>query len=48
MQIILINFNNIELVKLSRYYKYLSKKNLAFMKLDVEGSEANVIEEEKN
>ena len=44
MQIILINFNNIELVKLSRYYKYLSKKNLAFMKLDVEGSEANVIE----
>ena len=34
--------NNIELTKLSRYYKYLSNKNLAFIKLDVEGSEANV------
>ena len=38
------NFNNVELIKLSRFYKYLSKKNLAFMKLDVEGSEANVLE----
>ena len=36
--------NNIELTKLSRYYKYLSNKNLAFIKLDVEGSEANVFE----
>jgi len=37
-------FNNIELTKLNRYYKYLSNKNLALMKLDVEGSEANVFE----
>ena len=36
--------NNIELTKLNRYYKYLSNKNLAFIKLDVEGSEANVFE----
>ena len=36
--------NNVELTKLSRYYKYLSKKNLAFIKMDVEGSEANVLE----
>ena len=38
------NFNNIELTKLSRYYKYLFNKNLAFIKIDVEGSEAIVLE----
>ena len=37
-------FDNIELTKLSRYYKYLSNKNLAFIKIDVEGSEAIVLE----
>ena len=37
-------FNGIELTKLSRYYKYLSDKNLAFIKMDVEGSEGKVIE----
>ena len=36
-------FNNVELTKLSRYYNYLSDKNLAFIKMDVEGSEANVL-----
>ena len=35
---------NIELTRLSRYYKFLSDKNLAFIKMDVEGDEANVIE----
>jgi len=38
------NFNNIELTKLSRYYNYLFNKNLALIKIDVEGSEANVFE----
>ena len=38
------NFNNIELTKLSRYYKDLFNKNLAFIKIDVEGSEAIVLE----
>jgi len=37
-------FNNVELTKLSRYYNYLSNKNLALIKMDVEGSEANVFE----
>jgi len=37
-------FNGIEITKLSRYYKYLSNKNLAFIKIDVEGSEGKVIE----
>ena len=37
-------FNNIELTKLNRYYKYLSNKNLAFIKIDVEGSEAIFLE----
>ena len=37
-------YNNIELTKLSRYYKYLSNKNLALIKIDVEGNEANVFE----
>ena len=37
-------FNGIELTKLSRYYKYLSDKNLAFIKMDVEGSEGKVTE----
>ena len=37
-------FNNIELTKLSRYYKYLFNKNLALIKIDVEGPEANVFE----
>ena len=36
--------NDVELTKLSKYYKYLSNKNLALMKLDVEGSEAHVLE----
>ena len=35
--------NNIELTKLSRYVKFLSSKNLAFVKIDVEGDEENVI-----
>ena len=38
------NFNNVELIKLSRYYKYLFNKNLALIKIDVEGPEANVFE----
>ena len=38
------SYSNIKLTKLSRYYKYLFNKNLAFIKIDVEGSEANVIE----
>ena len=40
-------YNNIELTKLSRYYKYLSNKNLALIKIDVEGNEANVFEGRK-
>ena len=36
-------YNNIELTKLSRYIKFLSKKNLALMKIDVEGYEGKVI-----
>ena len=34
---------NIEFTKLSNYIPYLSKKNLALIKLDVEGSECKVI-----
>ena len=34
---------NIEFTKLSNYIPYLSKKNLALIKLDVEGSEGKVI-----
>ena len=37
-------FDNIELTKLSRYTKFLSQKNLAFIKLDVEGAEGTVFE----
>ena len=37
-------YNDIELTKLSKYVKYLSKKNIAFIKMDVEGCEGNVIE----
>ena len=37
-------YNNIELTTLSRYINFLSKKNLAFIKIDVEGAEGNVIE----
>ena len=36
-------FKNIELTKLSRYIRYLSNKNLAVIKIDIEGAEANVI-----
>ena len=36
-------FNDIELTKLSKYTKFLSKKNLAFMKIDVEGAEGTAI-----
>ena len=36
-------FNDIELTKLSRYIKFLSMNNLAFIKLDVEGGEGNII-----
>ena len=36
--------DNIELTKLSRYVKFLSEKNLGAIKMDVEGSEGNVIE----
>ena len=35
---------NIELTRLSKYYKFLSNKNFAFIKMDVEGAEGNVIE----
>ena len=34
----------VEFIKLSNYYSFLSKKNLALIKLDVEGSEGKVIE----
>ena len=37
-------FDNIELTKLSRYYNYLFNKNLALIKIDVEGSEEIVFE----
>ena len=36
-------FYDIELTKLSRYINFLFQKNVAFMKLDVEGSEGVVI-----
>ena len=36
-------YNNIELTKLSRYMKFLSEKNVALMKIDVEGYEPKVI-----
>ena len=34
---------SVEFTKLSNYIPYLSKKNLALIKLDVEGSEGKVI-----
>ena len=36
-------FNDIEMTKLSRYMKFLSEKNVALMKIDVEGYEPKVI-----
>ena len=36
-------FNDIELTKLSKYIKFLSEQNLAFMKIDVEGAEGTII-----
>ena len=36
-------YDNIELTKLSNYIEFLTEKNVAFMKLDIEGSEANAI-----
>ena len=36
-------YNNIELTKLSKYMKFLSEKNVALMKIDVEGYEPKVI-----
>jgi len=36
-------FNDIKLTKLSKYINFFSDKNLALMKLDVEGAEGNVI-----
>ena len=36
-------YNNIELTKLSKYMKFLSGKNVALMKNDVEGYEGKVI-----
>ena len=36
-------YNNIELTKLSRYIKFLSDKNFALMKIDVEGDEGKII-----
>ena len=36
-------FNNIELTKLSRYIKFLKDKNIALLKIDVEGDEGKVI-----
>ena len=38
---------NIEITKFSRYIKFLSNKNLAVIKIDVEGAEGNVIESGK-
>lgn len=35
--------NNIELTTLSKYLKFLTKNNLALIKIDVEGAEGNVI-----
>ena len=37
-------FDDIELTKLGKYTKFLSEKNLAFIKLDVEGAEGTVFE----
>ena len=37
-------FDDIELTKLGKYIKFLSEKNLAFIKLDVEGAEGTVFE----
>ena len=36
-------FNNIEITKLSRYIKFLKDKNIAILKIDVEGDEGKVI-----
>ena len=36
-------FDNIELTTLNRYIKFLTKNNLALIKIDVEGAEGNVI-----
>ena len=36
-------YNNIELTKLNKYMKFLSEKNLAIMKIDVEGYEGKII-----
>ena len=36
-------FDNIELTTLSKYIKFLTKNNLALIKIDVEGAEGNVI-----
>ena len=36
-------FYDIKLTKLSKYIKFFSDKNLALMKIDVEGAEGNVI-----
>ena len=36
--------NNVELTKLDRYIKFFSNKNIGVIKMDVEGSEGNVIE----
>ena len=36
-------FNNIEITKLSRYIKFLKDKNIALLKIDVEGDEGKVI-----
>ena len=40
----IINTGEIILTKLSNYIPYLSEKNLALIKIDVEGSEGKVIE----
>ena len=37
-------YSGIELTKLSRYINFLSKNNLAVIKIDVEGAEGNVFE----
>ena len=36
-------YNNIELTTLSKYIKFLSKKNVALMKIDAEGYEGKII-----
>ena len=43
------NINEVvEFMQLNNYYNFLSKKNIALIKIDIEGSEGNVIKTEFN